>query len=175
MRMRKNGPWILSGFFILFLLWSLANDFEPGIRAGENALSFVKEMAGILPAAFVLVGLFEVWVKKETVEKHLGEDSGIKGYLWAVVLAGTIVGGLYIALPLCYVLQRKGASLGVIFMFLNAAAVCRIPMTLFEMSFLGLKFTLVRYAVSLPFLALTACLLDRYLGRKEYQIAEGTR
>ncbi len=174
MSMRKDGPWVLPAGFFVFVLWSFANNFAPGIRAGENALSFIKEMASILPAAFILVGLFEVWVKKETVEKHLGIDSGVKGYLWAVVLAGTIVGGLYIALPLCYVLQRKGASLGVIFMFLNAAAVCRIPMTLFEMSFLGVKFTIVRYAVSLPLLAVTAFLLDRYLRKKDYWIAEGT-
>lgn len=175
MNMKKTVVGGLSGGFLVFVLWSAQIDFEPGIRAGENALSFIKEMAGILPAAFVLVGLFEVWVKKETVEKHLGEGSGIKGYLWAVVLAGTIVGGLYVALPLCYVLQRKRASLGVIFMFLNAAAVCRIPMTLFEMSFLGVKFTIVRYAVSLPLLALTAFLLDRHLRGKYYRIAEGTR
>lgn len=175
MSLKKAWPWIFFGGFNVFILWSFAGDYEPGIRAGGNALVFVQEMAGILPAAFILVGLFEVWVKKETVERHLGEDSGIKGYLWAVVLAGSIVGGLYIALPLCYVLQKKGASLGVVFMFLNAAAVCRIPMTLFEMSFLGVKFTFVRYAVSLPLLALTAFLLDRHLKQGGYRIAEGSR
>ncbi|MEA3507467.1 MAG: hypothetical protein U9R40_00905 [Synergistota bacterium] len=60
-------------------------------------------------------------------------------------------------------------------MFLNAAAVCRIPMTLFEMSFPGVKFTVVRYVVSLPLLALTAYLMDHYLTPKGYRIAEGAR
>ncbi len=39
------------------------------------------------------MGLFEVWVKRETVEKHLGEGSGFKGHLWAIVLASTMGGG----------------------------------------------------------------------------------
>jgi len=164
----------VPGFFC-FVALSYRYGFTPGVRTAESALSFVKEMAGILPPAFVLVGLFEAWVKRETVEKHLGRGSGIRGYLWALVLAGSMVGGIYVALPLCYSLQKKGASLGVLFMFLNAAAVCRIPMTLFEMSFLGFRFTAVRYLVSLPLLALTAWLMDHYLTPKGYRIAEGTR
>lgn len=176
MKARKIILWILLlGGFFSFVAWSYRYGFKPGVRTGQSALSFVKEMAGILPPAFVLVGLFEVWVKRETVEKHLGRGSGVKGYLWAVALAGSMVGGIYVALPLCYALQKKGASLGVLFMFLNAAAVCRIPMTLFEMSFLGVRFTVVRYVVSLPLLALAAWLMDHYLTPKGYRIAEGVR
>jgi len=65
----------------------------------------------ILPCAFILLGLFEVWVKKEVIKKHLGEESCMKGYAWVVLLAGTIAGGLLVAFPIAYSLYNKGAKL----------------------------------------------------------------
>jgi len=160
--------------FALFVLISALTGYQTGITSGKRLIYFISEMASLLPPAFVIIGLFEVWVKREHIEQHLGEDSGIKGYLWAIVLAATVVGGLYVALPLGYVLQKKGASLGVIFTYLNAAAICRIPMGLFELSFLGPKFTILRFLVSLPLLTLIAYLFSRYLTPRGYKISEGT-
>ena len=114
--------------YALFLAVSLLTGFKPGEEAGRNFLDFLISMLKVLPCAFILIGLFEVWVKKETVEKHLGRISGIKGYFWAIVLAGTTVGGLFVALPVAYSLHKKGASLQIIFAYLGASAVCRIPM-----------------------------------------------
>ncbi|MDI6701286.1 MAG: hypothetical protein QME48_08705 [bacterium] len=53
--------------------------------------------------------------EKETVEKHFGEAAGIRGYVWAALLAGTTVGGLYVAFPVAYSLYKKGAKLSIIF------------------------------------------------------------
>ncbi len=75
-------------------------------------------MLKILPCAFILIGLFEVWVKKEIIEKHLGEESGIKGYMGAILLAGTIAGGLLVAFPVAYSMYNKGAKLSVIFTYI---------------------------------------------------------
>ena len=97
--------------FIVFITVSWIADYNPGKEISSNIASFSLEMVKILPCVFILIGLFEVWVKSETVEKHLGEGSGIKGYLWGVLLAGTTVGGLYIAFPVAYSLYSKGARL----------------------------------------------------------------
>ena len=116
------------------------------------------------------MGLFEVWVRKETVEQHLGEESGIKGHFYAIVLASMMLGGLLLAFPLSYVLYRKNAKLSVIFTFLGAAAVCRIPMTILEASFVGIGFSLVRWVVSLPLIVMSSILLGNYLTRRGYTI-----
>ncbi|MDO9507765.1 MAG: permease [Thermovirgaceae bacterium] len=163
---------VLWGVFALFFAYSIIAGYEPGLKSGENLLSFTKTMAGILPPAFLLVGLFNAWVKREVVERYLGKGSGVKGYLWAIILAGTMVGGLFVALPLCHVLRKKGASLGVVFTFLNASAICRVPMTIFEASFLGLEFTLIRFAVSIPLLILAARMMALWLG-EDFEISEG--
>ena len=159
--------------YLLFLIGSFIFGFNPGKEIGYNFITFSVDMLKILPCAFVLIGLFEVWVKRETVEKHLGEESGIKGYIWAVLLASTTVGGLYVAFPVAYSLYRKGAKLAVIFTYIGASAICRVPMTIFEASFMGIKFTLVRLFVSLPLVITTSILLGNYLTKRRYRIMEG--
>jgi uncharacterized membrane protein YraQ (UPF0718 family) len=162
----------LSGY-ALFLVLSLALGFDPGKEIGRNFLSFSLAMLKILPGAFILIGLFEVWVKRETIEKHFGEKSGIRGYVWAILLSSTTVGGIYVAFPIAYSLYCKGARLGVIFTYLGAAAICRVPMTIFEASFLGIKFSAIRLLVSIPLVVGTSMLLGSYLAKRNYKLAAG--
>lgn len=161
-----------SGYF-LFLIVSLVLEFNPGKEISYNFGSFSLDMLKILPGAFVLIGLFEVWVKRETIEKHFGEESGIRGYFLAILLASTTVGGLYVAFPVAYSLYSKGAKLSVIFTYIGAAAICRIPMAIFEASFLGIKFTAIRWLVSIPLVIVTSMLLGNYLSKRNYKIMEG--
>ena len=158
---------------IVFILFSFIIGFYPGEQIGINFITFSADMLKILPCAFVLIGLFEVWVKKETVEKHFGEGSGIMGYIWAVLLAGTTVGGLYVAFPVAYSLYGKGAKLSVIITYIGASAICRVPMTIFEASFMGIKFSAIRLLVSLPLVIISSILLGDYLVKRNYQIMEG--
>lgn len=159
--------------YALFVIVSVISAFKPGEEIGENFVSFSLHMLKIIPCVFILIGLFEVWVKSETVEKHFGEESGIRGYIWAVLLAGTTVGGLYVAFPVAYSLYNKGAKLSVIFTYISASALCRVPMAIFEASFLGIKFTAIRLLVSLPLVVLISILLGNYLTKRNYKIVGG--
>jgi uncharacterized membrane protein YraQ (UPF0718 family) len=127
-----------------------------GIDLGKSFFEFSKPIFMIMPFGFILISLFEVWVKKETIEKHFGEESGIKGYIWAILLSSTTVGGLYVSFPVAYSLYKKGAKLSVIFTYIGASGLCRVVMTAFEVSFYGVKFTLIRLFVSLPLLIISA-------------------
>ena len=162
----------ISGY-TLFLITSFIFRFNPGREIGYNFISFLVYMLKILPCAFILIGLFEVWVKKEVIEKHLGEESGIKGYVWVILLAGTIAGGLLVAFPIAYSLYNKGAKLSIVFTYIGAAAICRVPMTLYEASFMGVKFTMIRLLISLPLVIITSILLGDYLTKRNYKMAEG--
>ena len=160
----------LISSYVILLIVSWISGFGPGKEISRNFGSFSLEMLKILPCAFILIGLFETWVKTETVERHFGEESGLRGYVWAVLLAGTTVGGLYVAFPVAYSLYRKGAKLSVIFTYIGASAICRIPMAIFEASFLGIKFTAIRLLVSLPLVIIASMLLGNYLTRRNYKL-----
>ena len=166
----KAGAVIL---YFIFVTLSFIFGYNPGKQIGQNFISFALEMIKLLPFIFILIGLFDVWVKKEFIEKHLGKDSNFLSYLWAILLAGLIAGGLIAAFPIAYSLFQKGAKMSVIFTFISAAAVIRIPMTLFEASFLGIKFTLIRLLVSVPLVVISSILLGNFLEKKNYRIMKG--
>jgi len=162
----------ISGY-LLFLVASFVFGFNPGKEIGYNFISFSVDMLKLLPCAFILIGLFEVWVKRETVERHFGEGSGIRGYIWALLLGGTTIGGLYVAFPVAYSLYGKGAKLSVILTYMGASGICRVPMTIFEASFMGIKFAMIRLMVSLPLVILTSIALGDYLVKRNYKIRAG--
>ena len=163
---------VIVSSYVTFLAVSWIFEFNPGKEISYNFGSFSMEMLKILPCAFILIGLFEVWVKRETVAKHFGEGSGIRGYLWGVLLASTTVGGLYVSFPVAYSLYSKGAKLSVIFTYLGASAICRVPMVVFEASFLGIKFSVIRLLVSIPLVIVTSILLGNYLKQRNYKIVD---
>ncbi|MBN2240434.1 MAG: permease [Dehalococcoidales bacterium] len=172
----KKNRFLRTGIIVLYVVFIAVSwiiGFDAGKEISRNFGDFALEMLKLLPCAFILIGLFEVWVRKETVEKHLGERAGIRGYLWAILLAGTNVGGLYVAFPIAYSLYRKGAKLSVIFTYISASAVLRIPMAVFEASFLGIKFTLIRMLVSVPLIIISSIILGNYLTKKNFEMKEG--
>jgi uncharacterized membrane protein YraQ (UPF0718 family) len=176
MKLKNNTSKILAiASYFIAILAAFMLDFNPGKQIGYNFITFAIEMLKVLPCAFLLIGLFEVWVKKESIEKHLGKDSGMRAYIWMILLSGTTVGGLYVAFPVAYSLFKKGAKLSVIFTYVGASAVCRIPMMIFEASFMGIKFTLIRLIVSIPLVVLSSIWLGNYLEKRQYKIMENSK
>jgi uncharacterized membrane protein YraQ (UPF0718 family) len=164
--------------FIIFVIFTAVGfilDLNTAQGVFDNFYSFFLTMIKFVPAVFLLIGLFEVWVDKETIEKHLGEESGFLAYLWAIILASTTVGGLYVAFPVAAALYKKGASPRIIFSYIGTAAICRIPMTLFEASYVGVSFTAIRWAISIPLVIISSILMEKILAAKDLEkISENT-
>ncbi len=170
----KRHLWsMVSGLaFCLFVAVSMATGYVPGKEMGKTFAAFLWQMLKVLPCVFVLIGLFDVWIKRETVQKHLGRHGGLLSYVWSVLLAGTMIGGLHVALPVAQALYVKRARLTVILTFLSAAAICRVPMAVFEASFLGWRFTVVRLAVSLPLTVVFSAGLGAWFVRRGYELPD---
>ncbi|MDB4433497.1 permease, partial [bacterium] len=123
---RQPAMVALAAGFAVFVGVSFLIGLGTGERMGQTFGTTLLEMMKLLPCAFILIGLFDVWVKRETVERHFGKGSGIRGYLWGILLAGTSVGGMYVAFPVVYSLYRKGAELSVVFAYVGFTGACRI-------------------------------------------------
>jgi uncharacterized membrane protein YraQ (UPF0718 family) len=166
------------GLAVLFGLLVILSRFA-GLSAGQeistNFWMFFKEMISFLPLMFVLIGLFDVWFPRETVEKHIGQDSGIKGTFWVIMLAMLQAGPLYGAFPVAYLLWKKGASIRNIFIYLGAFATLKIPMLTFEIGFLGWKFSLLRTLFTLPVFIVIGYLMELYLKDKKFEVNDPGR
>lgn len=160
-------------FFIVLFVINVATVFiSPNI--GKSALDISKanmlEMLAFLPPIFVLLGLLDVWVERETMIKYMGKDAGIKGSAIAFVMGSAAAGPLYAAFPLAMVLLKKGASLSNVFIFIGAWSTTKIPMMLFEASNLGIKYMLVRWAFNIFGIVIIAVLLERTTSAKDKEL-----
>lgn len=157
-------------FFILMLALTgvlLLLRFETGINAVNITLNSFKEMLLIIPPIFVLLGLLDVWVPRETMVKYLGEGSGLKGILIAILIGSAAAGPLYAAFPVALVLMKKGAKFTNILLFIGAWSTTKIPMLLFELSALGAKFMLTRLVVSMIGIFIISFIVDKMMSKEE--------
>ncbi len=158
--------------FAVFIGWSFLTGQDNGMAVWGNFTKFALTMLKLLPPAFVLIGLFDVWVSRETVEQNFGHASGMGKYFWSVLLAATTVGGTFVAFPVAHALHAKGARYSAILAYMSSASLVMVPMTIIEASILGIKFSVVRLLVSVPLVILSSSLMGRYLERRGYQLPD---
>jgi len=172
---RKYQKYIWLVAFAIFALLSFATGFQPGKAIGTNFNHSFIEMVTFVPFLFIIVGLFDVWVPKERIQRHIGQESGIKGITLVTLLAMLQAGPLYGAFPVAYMLYKKGASIKNIFIYLGAFASLKIPMLGIEIGYLGIKFTLARTLVSLPLFIGIGYLMEWWLKDKNFKISDGSQ
>lgn len=173
--MKKTRKYLIVGLFAVFSSLSFWLNFMPGKRIAMNFSSYLVEMLTILPFLFIIVGLLDSWIPKETVEKHIGKNSGAKGILFAIFLAMLQAGPIYGAFPITYVLYKKGASPRNIFIYLGAFSSLKLPMLGMELNYLGPKFTLVHTLVSLPLFVMGGFLMEAYVKNKDFKVNEASK
>jgi uncharacterized membrane protein YraQ (UPF0718 family) len=165
----KNYTWVI--LFVLFSVSSYLMGFKPGLSIYSNFTEFFIEMISFVPFLFIIIGLFDVWVPKEILEKHVGKESGIKGIFIVILLAMLQAGPLYGAFPVAYILCKKGASVRNIFIYLGAFSSMKLPMLGIEIGYLGIKFTVVRTLISLPLFILIGYLMEKIVG-SDFKVEE---
>jgi uncharacterized membrane protein YraQ (UPF0718 family) len=139
--------------------------FQPQIEinalkfTGKNSLNFLFMLAPI----FVCIGLLDVWIERDAMIKIMGEKSGFKGMLIALMLGVVTAVPLYALLPVAGVLLKKGSRISNVLLFLCASASIRIPLLLFEISSLGWRFTFLRFGLNIIVVFAIAFIIDKIL------------
>lgn len=140
-------------------------------------LAQLKEMLLVIPPIFVLLGLLDVWVPKETMVKYMGDDSGVRGVVLAFLIGSAAAGPLYGAFPVAAVFLKKGVKFTNILIFIGAWSTTKVPMFLFEISALGPAFAITRLLIDIPGIIIIARILARIVPQEEirrlYQAASG--
>ena len=165
----KAGRAVLKkyGFLVFTVALALAGWIIDSAKAEQGLVlagEGIAEMLGFLPPVFVLLGLFDVWVDRETVIRLMGRESGAKGAFLAFMLGTLAAGPLYMAFPVAGVLLKKRAGLFQIFIFTGTWAIAKVPMLLFETSCFGFVYTALRFVCNMAAIAGMAWFLTRTLG-----------
>ncbi len=159
-------------FLALIVINILLILFYPtvGSKSVEISLKSLIEMFIIVPPIFLLLGLFDVWVPRETIMRLMGEKSGLLGISLALLLGSFSAGPLYAAFPVAAVLMNKGSKFSNILLFVGAWATTKIPMLLFEAGSMGWEFMLTRLLINIPGIIIMAYLVEISISYKEKEL-----
>jgi len=153
---------------------SFAAGFQPGKVIFTSFRQALIEMVTFVPFVFIIVGLFDVWVPKDKIQKHIGHESGIKGIILVTLLAMLQAGPLYSTFPVAYLMYKKGASPRNIFIYLGVFSCMKVPLLGIEIGYLGLKFSLVRLMITLPLFIAIGYFMEWYLRDRHFEVYDGT-
>jgi len=143
-----------------------------GLEGGGSLL--IKEIP-LLVAAFLTAGLLQALLKKDSIERWLGAESGWRGLALACLGGALIPGGPYAYYPIAGALLNSGAGVGVLIAFLTAKnlwSVSRLPM---EFALLGTKITITRYLITFLFPPLLGLVAEKLFGKSIERIREAVK
>lgn len=158
-------------FFIMLIGVGVLTVFNRslGFKAIQLTGNQLKEMFFVIPPIFILLGLLDVWIPRETMVKYMGDDSGLIGIILSLLLGSAAAGPLYGAFPIAAVFMKKGVKFSNILIFIGAWSTTKIPMFLFEVASLGSKFAVTRLLVNIPGIILIAYALSKIISKEELE------
>lgn len=127
--------WALYGF--LFLV-----DRTKTLTALDTSGQVLINIAPIIIVVFLLMGLMNYFMKPKAIAKHVGEESGAKG--WGLAIAAGILshGPIYVWYPLLKDLNDKGMRLGLVAAFLYNRSI-KLPLLPVMIFYFGWGFVVI--------------------------------
>ncbi|MGG7076811.1 permease [Clostridium sardiniense] len=166
-KIAKRYSFFLILLFVLSALFFINSNIA--INTFESAKSSFLQMLSVLPPIMILLGLMDVWIPRETLVKYMGDNSGILGIFFSMLLGSLAAGPMYAAFPFTALLLKKGAKFSNIIIFMNSWCVTKISTLLFEISSLGFKFTFIRLLIDIPGVILMGYLVYYFMDKKSLE------
>lgn len=119
-------------------------------------------VAPVLLFVFTVLFLINIFVNPAAIKKHLGSDSGFKGWMYASVGSIFIVGPPYILFPFFGEMKKQGMKNSLIIVFLSNRNV-QPPFIPVMIYYFGTPFTIVISVYILIFAVINGLLLGKIL------------
>ncbi len=165
----KNKFLVLS--IVLLIILSII-DMNYTYRSLENTWNQVLSMLLIVPPIFVLIGLFDAWVPRETVIALMGKESGLKGMALAFFLGAFSAGPTIAAFPLAMVMLKKGARYSNVLFFLMVWSSLKLPIVFYQFSQLGFQFAMIINVTMFLVFVVTALFVEKLFSEDQLSTFE---
>lgn len=110
--------------------------------AFKNFLMMFIKIVPLLALVFAAMILVNLYFTEDRVKKYLGESSGIKGWLFAIISGILISGPPYVFYPLLEDLKKHGMSDSLLAVFLYNRNIV-IPFIPAMIYYFGIKFSII--------------------------------
>lgn len=157
------GPWkAAAAAYLAVFIFIPERSGEIGARAGTGLGQFIWNLVPV----FLCVGLMDVWIERD---KMMGDRSGLSGMGISLLLGMLTAVPVYALLPIAGLLLKKGGRISNVLIFLCSSVSVRIPLLLFEISSLGIRFAACRFVLNLAVVFVISFLVERLLSERDRQ------
>lgn len=166
----KNNKFLVLSIVLLLILSFI--DIALTLLALKNAGSQILSMLIIVPPIFIMIGLFDVWVPRETIIKLMGEKSGAKGMALAFFLGGFSAGPTVAAFPIAMIMLKKGAKYSNVLFFLMVWSSLKLPIVFYQVTTIGLGLSVIINASMIFVFILGALISEKLFTKEEKELFE---
>ena len=151
---RRFAGWLFLGAVVLLHLgvYWLAPDLS-ALALADFARG-LRRLLPVLGVMLLLMVLVNLWVKPQRIARHLGEESGLRGWAIAITAGVVSLGPMYLWYPMLGELKEKGVCTPLLAAFLYSRAV-KIPLLPMMAHYFGLLYTLLFVLIILLFSVLS--------------------
>ena len=167
--MKKNKFLMVAiiGLIVLTIV-----DITLTYKALNHTLDNLISMLLIVPPIFLLIGLFDVWVERETVIKLMGENSGAKGMVLAFFIGAFSAGPTITAFPIAAIMIKKGAKYSNVMFFIMVWSSLKLPIVFFQITTIGLELTSIINITMLFVFIISATVANKVFNKEEIEAIE---
>lgn len=126
---------------LLYLVLAFINP-EKILIATTTDFQVLYSLLPIFALIIFITTIINYFVKPKHIVKHIGEDSGLKGVLYALISGIVSHGPLYMWYDILNEMRGAGAKEKLLIIFLYARAV-KIPLLVFMVELFGIAFTII--------------------------------
>ena len=146
---------IALGYLILFFA-----DYSLFLKSFNGFIKLSKQITPFLVIVFIIMFLNFLFIKPAAIKKHLGEQSGFTGYLYAIIAGIISVGSVYMWYPLLKDLRNSGMSnkLVAVFIYNRSIKLHLLPVMIL---YFGLKFTILLTIASILYSFVIAFVIQK--------------
>jgi len=166
----KNNKFLALSILLLIIISFI--DIALTYKALENATQQIISMLIIVPPIFLMIGLFDVWIPRETIIKLMGENSGIKGMVLAFFLGGFSAGPTVAAFPIAMIMIKKGAKYSNVLFFLMVWSSLKLPILFYQITTIGLNLSVIINTVMIFVFILGALIAEKLFTKEEKALFE---
>ncbi|MCW8822309.1 MAG: permease [Sulfurovum sp.] len=152
---------IVIGIYIFSAILNLTATYN----ALLNSFQVLKVITPILLVVIFLMALLNSLINQKKISKHLGHNSGVKGWFIALVSGVLSHGPGYVWYPMLSELRSHGARDGLIVAFFYARAI-KLPWLPMMISYFGLAFTSILTLYILLAALVQGIITDKLLAEK---------
>ena len=155
----KSGWYFLIIVITLLITTSILR-IDLLIPSLKFSFSIFLKIIPVLILIFVILVLFNKFVKVHVLKEYLGKYSGTKGWIIAIITGIISTGPIYMWYPLLNELQKAGAKNGLLAAFLYNRAIkpALLPIMIF---YFGIKFTIILTFVMIFFSIIQGIIIDK--------------